>query len=99
MKVFYPFYNLFLYLLIDREDFTLPFLKVDLTRKYCNIMKINIFISLVLGILISGPITAQTEVSNPFGNALIPDMMQMQVFKRSTVCFTAMPLPTDMVRD
>ena len=75
MKVFYPFYNLFLYLLIDREDFTLPFLKVDLTRKYCNIMKINIFISLVLGILISGPITAQTEVSNPFGNALIPDMI------------------------
>ena len=47
MKVSYPFYNLFLYLLIDREDFTLPFLKVDLTKKYCNIMKINIFISLV----------------------------------------------------
>lgn len=38
-------------------------------------MKINIFISLVLGILISEPITAQTEVSNPFGNALIPDMI------------------------
>ena len=38
-------------------------------------MKKNIFINLVLGILISEPITAQTEVSNPFGNALIPDMI------------------------
>ena len=83
MKVSYPFYNLFLYLLIDREDFTLPFLKVDLTKKYCNIMKINIFISLVLGILISEPIIAQTEVSNPFGNALIPDMIADASIHRS----------------
>lgn len=38
-------------------------------------MKKNIFISLVFSILISEPITAQTKANNPFGNALIPDMI------------------------
>lgn len=38
-------------------------------------MKKSLFTSLMLGVLISEPITAQTEASNPFGNALIPDMI------------------------
>ena len=38
-------------------------------------MKKSLFISLMLGILISEPITAQTGADNPFGNALIPDMI------------------------
>ena len=38
-------------------------------------MKKSLFTSLMLGILISEPITAQTGADNPFGNALIPDMI------------------------
>ena len=38
-------------------------------------MNKNIFISLLLSILISESITAQTKANNPFGNALIPDMI------------------------
>lgn len=38
-------------------------------------MKQSFFISLLLGILISEPITAQSGAENPFGNALIPDMI------------------------
>ena len=38
-------------------------------------MKKSLFTSLMLGLLISEPITAQTGADNPFGNALIPDMI------------------------
>ena len=38
-------------------------------------MKKSLFTSLMLGILISEPLTAQTGSDNPFGNALIPDMI------------------------
>lgn len=38
-------------------------------------MKKSLFTSLMLGILISEPLTAQTGADNPFGNALIPDMI------------------------
>lgn len=38
-------------------------------------MKKSFFISLMFGVLVSEPITAQTGASNPFGNALIPDMI------------------------
>ena len=40
-------------------------------------MKKSLFTSLMLGILISEPLTAQTGADNPFGNALIPDMIDV----------------------
>ena len=36
------------------------------------------------------------QVVNPFGNALVPDMIADAAYRKSMVCFIVMPQQTDM---